>query len=175
MAAPVMPTSPEGWDRDRAVDHLIARAGRRGFAIAVDLLGDRAEAEDVVQDSLIKAMTSLDQLRDPAALEAWFLRIVATTCIRTLRRRRVRRAFARIVGLGGEPVAPPAAVDADHVKLLRAIDQLPAKQKSALVLQHGHDLGLDEIARVLGISVETVKTHLKRARETLRAQLGVDE
>lgn len=166
--------SEQGWDRDRAVTHLVTRAGRRGFAIAFDLLGDRAEAEDVVQDSLIKAMTSLDQLRDPAALEAWFVRIVATTCIRALRRRRVRRAFAAIVGLGGEPVAPAATIDADHVTLLQAIDRLPAKQKAALVLQHGHELGIDEIARVLGIGAETVKTHLKRARAALRAQLGVD-
>ena len=51
----------------------------------------------------------------------------------------------------------------------------PAIQKAALILRHGHDLGVDEIAAVLDVGVETVKTHLKRARARVRTDLGVTD
>jgi RNA polymerase sigma-70 factor, ECF subfamily len=162
-------------DRDAAVRWLVEQACGRGFAIAADLLGDRAEAEDAVQDALVRSLTGLHRLRDPGALEGWFYRVLTNTCIRTLRRRRVANAFARLVGARGEPVAAPAPIGRDHARLLAEIDELPAMQKAVVVLRHGHDLGIDEIARVLGVGGETVKTHLKRARARLRVRLGVDD
>lgn len=153
---------------------MIAHSARRGFAIAFDLLGDRGDAEDAVQDALVITLTELGRLRDPDALEPWFFRVLANRCIRMLRRRRVRNAFARIIVLEREPTQPPIAIDADHVKLLRELDRLPAMQKSALVLRYGHELSLDEIATILDVGVETVKTHLKRGRSRLRDRLGVD-
>lgn len=162
----------ETTGRDAAVRYLVANASRRAFAIAVDLVGGRAEAEDVVQDALVRTLDKLHQIRDEAALEAWFLRIVANRSIAVLRKRRVRAAFARIVRLGGEPEAPPPAHGRDHVRLMHALDELPAMQKSALVLRYGHDLGEAEIAKLLDVSPETVKTHLKRGRERLRKELS---
>ena len=157
---------------DAEIRQLVAQASRRGYAIAFDLLGNRAEAEDAVQAALVRAIEWLPRLREPAALEAWFYRTLANGCIRTLRRRRVSLAFSRLIGARGEPRTAP--VDADHARLLAAVDGLPAKQKAALVLRYGHDLGIDEIARVLDVGTETVKTHLERARTRLRVQLGVD-
>jgi len=78
--------------RTRLLSDLASGPARKGYAIAYDLLGNRAEAEEAVQEALAKACERLADLRDPAAAPAWFLRIVATTCLRTLRRRRLRRA-----------------------------------------------------------------------------------
>jgi len=157
-------------DRDGAVRRLVDEASRAGFAIAFDLLGDRAQAEDCVQDALEKALARFDRLREPRALHAWFRRILVNTCIAALRRRRVAQAFAKLVGARGEPAAPPASPD--HARLVAALDALPAMQKAAVVLRYGHDLGVDEIAEVLDVGGETVKTHLKRALATLRERMG---
>jgi RNA polymerase sigma-70 factor, ECF subfamily len=154
---------------------LVEQASGRGFALAYDLLGQRAEAEDAVHDALVRTLAKIGTLRDPAALEAWFLRIVTNTCIRILRRRRVANAFARLVGMREERSAPPGTASRDHALLLAEIDQLPAMQKAALVLRYGHDLGVGDIAQLANISPETVKTHLKRARERLRDRLGVHD
>lgn len=160
-------------DRDAAVRLLVQCAGRRGYAIAVDLLGDRAAAEDAVQDALVRALAGVHRLREPGALEGWFFRVLANTCIGVLRRRRVARAFAQLVGKG--EAQAPAAPSGDHARLLRELDTLPAMQKAALVLRYGHELSVEEVAEILDVGTETVKTHLKRARARMRVQLGVDD
>jgi len=162
-------------DRDTAVQELVAVASRRGFAIAVDLLADRAEAEDVVQEALLRALDGVHRLRDPRALEGWFYRVLTNLCIGTLRRRRVVSAFRRLVGGRGEPVSHARDLGPDHARVLAALDQLPAMQKTAMVLRYAHDLGIDEIAAAMEVRPETVKTHLKRARERLRVRLGVTD
>jgi RNA polymerase sigma factor (sigma-70 family) len=158
-------------DRDAAIRQLVDEASRGGFAIAFDLLGDRAQAEDAVQDALEKTLAGYHRLRDPQALHAWFYRVLTNACIGMLRRRRVAAAFARLLGAHGEPSAPPVG-DPDHARLLGALDALPAMQKTAVVLRYGHELTVDEIAQLLEIGSETVKTHLKRALARLRTQMG---
>jgi len=164
-----------GVDRDAAVRRLVELAAGRGYAIAADLLGGRAEAEDAVQDALVRAIAGLGRLRDPDALDGWFYRVLTNGCLRVLRRRRIVTAFARLVGARGDVGYLPAHLSPDHAKLLALIDRLPAMQKAALVLRQGHDLSLEEIARLLDVGVETVKTHLKRARTRLRLELGVGD
>lgn len=190
--------------RSRLLSELAAGPARKGYAIAYDLLGNRAEAEESVQEALARACERLDELRDLAAAPAWFLRIVATTCLRTLRRRRLRRAvFGRWLeraddGPDGEAApntgddAPslPAARDDDGVPLLhgtrptdaaaalggrrevvamlRHLDQLPAKQRAAVVLRYGHDMPVPEVAALLGVELATAKTHLVRGLARLR-------
>src|SRR5205809_7169949 len=77
--------------RGRLLAELAGTPARKGYGIAYDLLGNRAEAEEAVQEALARACESIADLRDPAAAPAWFLRIVTTMCLRTLRRRRLRR------------------------------------------------------------------------------------
>lgn len=77
--------------RSRLLADLAAGPAKRGYGIAYDLLGNRAEAEEAVQEALVRACESIADLRDPAAAPAWFLRIVTTMCLRTLRRRRLKK------------------------------------------------------------------------------------
>ena len=100
-------------DRDTAVCRLVDEASHGGFAVAFDLLGDRAQAEDAVQDALEKTLAGYHRLRDPQALHAWFYRVLTNGCVGMLRRRRVAAAFARLLGARGEPSVPPGG-DPDH-------------------------------------------------------------
>ena len=77
--------------RERLLGQLVAASARRGFAVAVDLLGDRAEAEDAVQEALVRACRGVAGLREEAALEGWFMRTLVNQCLHVLRRRRVWR------------------------------------------------------------------------------------
>src|SRR5262245_16873109 len=97
---------------------LVEHAGRRGFAIAADLLGDRAEAEDAVQEALVRTMNGLHRLRDPRALEGWFFTVLTNLCIRALRRRRVVGAFARLVGARGDVGREAADLGPDHARVV---------------------------------------------------------
>jgi RNA polymerase sigma-70 factor (ECF subfamily) len=184
--------------RGRMLSELASGPARKGYAIAYDLLGNRAEAEEAVQEALARACERLDDLRDPTAAPAWFLRIVATTCLRVLRRRRLKRAvFGRWLDRASDephagdssPGMPAAADDVDGpplhgtraptaaasladrqdvMALLRNLDALPAKQRAALVLRYGHDLPVPEVAALLGVELATAKTHLVRGLARLR-------
>jgi RNA polymerase sigma-70 factor (ECF subfamily) len=104
--------------RERLLAELAEVPAKKGYAIAYDLLGNRAEAEEAVQEALARACEAIGDLRDPAAAPAWFLRIVTTMCLRMLRRRRLkRRLFGWWPKSGDEDVAPAenATVVADTI------------------------------------------------------------
>ena len=180
--------------RSRLLAELAASPSRKAYGIAYDLLGNRAEAEEAVQDALARACESIGDLRDPAAAPAWFLRIVTTQCLRTLRRRRLRRRLFGWMGAGKDdvdaaPVGSEGATDdiaermhatgaaqprealEDHEALgamLGRLDQLSPQQRTALVLRYGHDLPVGEVAELLGVELATAKTHLVRGLARLR-------
>jgi RNA polymerase sigma-70 factor (ECF subfamily) len=181
--------------RSRLLAELAAQPARKGYGIAYDLLGNRAEAEEAVQDALARACESIGDLRDPAAAPAWFLRIVTTQCLRTLRRRRLRRRlFGWMSTRDGEavdaaPISTEHATDdiaqrmhaigglaprealADQEELgalLGRLHDLSPQQRTALVLRYGHDLPVAEVAALLGVELATAKTHLVRGLARLR-------
>ncbi|HET9993011.1 MAG TPA: sigma-70 family RNA polymerase sigma factor [Kofleriaceae bacterium] len=182
--------------RARLLSELATGPARKGYGVAYDLLGNRAEAEEAVQEALARACESIDDLRDPEAAPAWFLRIVTTMCLRTLRRRKLRRALLGwLPGQKGapEPTAAPAEVAAprediaermhgipqdgpvlqlaSHEQLgalFDGLDHLSAQQRTALVLRYGHDLAVGDIATMLGVEPATAKTHLVRGLARLR-------
>lgn len=178
--------------RSRLLVELAGQPARKGYSIAYDLLGNRAEAEEAVQEALARACESIGDLREPAAAPAWFLRIVTTMCLRTLRRRKLRRAL--LGWLGGkeaadaaptEGLATDAIAERVHAQagpapsqalvtqqelgaLFDRLDHLSSQQRAALVLRYGHDLSVAEIAGMLGVELATVKTHLVRGLARLR-------
>jgi RNA polymerase sigma-70 factor (ECF subfamily) len=108
--------------RGRLLAELAAGPAKRGYGVAYDLLGNRAEAEEAVQEALARACEQIAELREPAAAPAWFLRIVTTMCLRTLRRRRLKRRlfgwWSRAAEAGDAPTtglvdgaSPPAVED----------------------------------------------------------------
>lgn len=177
--------------RSRLLAELAAGPARRGYGVAYDLLGNRAEAEEAVQEALARACENIGDLRDPAAAPAWFLRIVTSMCLRTLRRRRLRRSLFGWLHKADESAVPSegdeggiaplvhatAAVPEPHgafaererlMALLASLEDLPAKQRTALVLRYGHDLSVPEVANMLGVEQATAKTHLVRGLARLR-------
>ena len=187
----VRPTEAAAARRERALTQLATATAPRGYRIAFDLLRDRAEAEDAVQEALARACEAADRLREPDAIEGWFYRVLTNVCLRQLRRRRLRRWLGG--GRRGTPnqhydALPDEAPDleangpdapADQAlaerqeiaHLLDQLDALPAQQRVALVLRYGHDRSIAEIADMLDVKPATIKTHLVRGLRRLRAAL----
>lgn len=172
--------------RERALTQLATATAPRGYRIAFDLLRDRAEAEDAVQEALARACEAAGRLREPDAIEGWFYRVLTNLCLRQLRRRRLRRWLGMERRPADDPPDQPAEIDerpraarADEAlaerqeiaHLLDQLDTLPAQQRVALVLRYGHDRSIAEIADMLAVKPATVKTHLVRGLRHLRAAL----
>lgn len=163
--------------REQLLAELAADAAPRGLRIAWDLLGNREEAEDAVQEALARACEQCHRIREPKAIRAWFYRVLTNLCMRALRRRRVRRLF-----FGAQKNADAERPDTaqqpspdrhlshtrEVTQLYRALDDLPAKQRTALLLRYGHELTVAEIADMLAVRPATVKTHLVRGLRRLR-------
>lgn len=140
------------------------------YRLAAVMLGDRAAAEDAVQDASIKAWRKIRQLRgDRSSVRAWFLAIVANEC-RMSRRTR----WWSVLKLGH--VAEPRPEQREsYTDLHRALLKLSADERLPLILHFYLDLPLDEVARTLHASPAAAKSRIYRAAKRLRGDLTLED
>ena len=166
---------------------LIARHAPRAMALATRLLGDRAEAEDVAQEALLRLWRVAPEWQaGRAQVSTWLYRVVRNLCTDRLRRRRGPGAGVDLDSIA-EPASPRPGVVAQMIAadragaLQAALDRLPERQREAVVLRHLEGLANPEIAEILGVSIEAVESLTARARRNLvqmlapeRETLGLD-
>jgi len=151
-------------------DDLVRRYGRELHRYAYRLSGHVQTAEDLVQDSLMRAWGSLHRLQNPSAVRGWLY-----TIVRRENARRFERPHLEDHELPADDLTAARATydtSTEAFVLRRAIDALPAKYREPLILQVLHGLSQEEIATRLGLSSAGVGTRLFRARQQLRATLG---
>jgi RNA polymerase sigma-70 factor (ECF subfamily) len=137
------------------------------------LARDRAVAEDVVQETLIRAWKSREELKDPAAARPWLLTIVRREHARLFERKRLPTVDVEEVESLGDPALATDG-DAGLADLRRAIMQLPDEYREPLVLQVLGGFSTAEIAAQLELTQPAVLTRLFRARNRLRTIYGLD-
>lgn len=164
------------------IEQLYRAEARRLTAMLCAFLGDRGEAEDVTQEAFLRVQRSWHRIDDPAKAPA-YLRATAFNVARSGLRRRRRRPDPPWSGgsVENEPrvrhlAGPDSTEDGlslreDQREVLAALVALPERQRACVVLRFYGGDSIDEIARVLGISVNSVKTHLRRAMARLEEQL----
>lgn len=165
-------------DGDRACFELLMRRyNRRLFRTVRGIIADDAEAEDVVQDSYVRAYEHLDQFEGRAQFSTWLISIAVREAM--ARQRRRRRAPMSDDRLEREAApAPPAGEDEASVQELRsvltgAVDALPAELRSVFMLRAVEGLDTRETAECLELTEGNVKVRLHRARAMLQG--WVDE
>jgi RNA polymerase sigma factor (sigma-70 family) len=162
---------PEAAARpDESVDPFARVIGLeldRAYRLAGLILGNAAEAEDAVAAALERAWSRRRQLRDLAALQAWFDRILVNLCRDELRRRH-RLRFVAIEHAGDPPGRDPFAVALDRDALVRSLSRLGYDERVVIVLHFWADLPLDAVAHRCGWPIGTVKSRLHRGLEVLR-------
>jgi len=155
--------------RPETLADLLDAHGREIQAVAFLILRDRHLAEDVTIETLLTAYEKAGSIRDDSALRAWLLR-VATNQALTMRRR-----SARIVELAviPDPIGPGdlAGEAGDRLALLAGVTELPIQMRAAVVLRYYADLPVEEVARTLGKSPNTIKAQLQTALDRLRRSL----
>ena len=134
---------------------------------------DRTLAEDVVQETMIRAWKAQDSLLDEAAAKPWFLTIIRREYARTFERKRVVTVDVEELIAKEEPMLA-AADDQELVELRTAIFKLPSEYREPLVMQVLMGYSTAEIAAELELSNAAVLTRLFRARKQLRAMCGED-
>lgn len=144
----------------------------RAYRLAGLVLGDGTEAEDAVQDALLRAWNGAGTLRDAAGFEAWFDRILVNGCRDRLRRRKVVRFIPIDSTHDTVPVRDAFGAIGDRDAILAGLQALQADDRVVVVLHYWADLRLEDIAARLECPTGTVKSRLHRAKSVLRTQLG---
>ncbi|HET8946850.1 MAG TPA: sigma-70 family RNA polymerase sigma factor [Candidatus Polarisedimenticolia bacterium] len=156
---------------ERALTRLILRHSGRMLAVASRLLGSRADAEDAVQRAFIRCHAHARFYRSEWTVTTWLYRILTNACVDEIRRRRARPEEPlpeRAPALGAR-TGPQIEARLD---LERGLAKVPTEARALLVLRYVEGLSYGELARVRGISVNTVKSQLKRGRKILKAALA---
>ena len=150
----------------KAFRALIERHGPYLYGIAHTLSGNAADAEDLVQETLLGAIRS--EFRGESSVRTWLVRIL-TNRAAMLRRTRRRRPEAELKAEQAPPSAKDAAraVDA-KVDLAGMLDQLSIEHRQVIILRELDGLSYEEMAAALGLPRGTVESRLHRAREELR-------
>ncbi|MCZ6683662.1 MAG: RNA polymerase sigma factor [Planctomycetota bacterium] len=169
----------------RAFDSLIEAYQRRAVAVTYRLLGNINDAMDVCQDAYVRAFRSLESLEDPRKFGSWLMRIVSNLALNYRRDRRPTLSLATgddERGIGEDALADSSggaslnegSMQANETQdaITAAIEQLPEKQRMALILFAIEGIPQKEVAEILECSIEAVKWNVFQARKTLKESLS---
>lgn len=183
LARDLMAGSPEAFDR------FVKVFRPKIFQYSLLMCGQREDAEEIAQETLLKVFENFEQLREPEHLRAWVFRIAKNACL--MKRRKSVFAPAQELSLedflphsqddgGGRKLEIPdrSALPDDQVlrsekqRIVReAIHELPEIYRSVVLLRDMEELSTEEAAQVLDVSQEVIKTRLHRARLAIRQKL----
>ena len=165
---------------------LIQSNNRRIYRVARSILRDDSEAEDIVQETYLRAFSKLSTFRQESGFSTWLTRIALNEALERLRRRRAApsldpvqsenlEARSRVIPF---PAAQAASPEGDLARrqvrdiLERAIDKLPESFRLVFILRDVEEMSIEETADYLSLKPQTVKTRLHRARRLLRQALN---
>lgn len=167
-----------------AFNHLMETHERRMYAVALRMCGNREDAQDCLQDAMLRVYRALNGFKGQSTFSTWVYRITMNTCLDELRRKKNKQnaSLDSLLDAGWSPKDEDNTPEKHAIqremkeRLHNAIRDLPEDMRSAVVLRDIHGLSYDEIAQTLNINVGTIKSRISRGREKLRAELkGISE
>ncbi len=170
-----------------ALDRLLTRAQDAASRFSASVCGHADDAEDAMQEALLKTYRYVGSIREPAAFRAWLYRTVRNACL--MGRRKQAGEPARLQSLdevlpgpdgGTRPDAPDPGKNPEQLadnsrlrqRLREALHTLPGPSRTIVFLRDIEGLSTREVASVMGMSEDNIKTRLHRARAQLQARLG---
>lgn len=144
-------------------------------AFAYSLSGNRDRADDLVQETMLKAWSHIDSFQPGTNLRAWLFTILRNSFLSDVRRRKreIEDAGGKIAG--EIPVLPAQQGGADMNDMLKALDLLPPLQREAVVLVGAAGMSYEEAAQIANCAVGTIKSRVNRARVRLAEHLGMED
>ena len=145
------------------LEELVNKHGNTLFRAALAILGDVHGAEDAVQDAFVRYLEKRPEFQDENHEKAWLLKVTANLCTNVLRAKK-RHPTTELLDVYPAP-------DDGSRELVEVVLELPANQRAAVHLFYYEGYNSEEIGAILGQRPGTVRSHLSRARETLRQKL----
>ena len=154
-------------NRQLLVEHIVS--GQTDFyRLAMSYVKNRDAALDVVQEAIVKALSKVDTVREPAYLKTWFYRILINEAMNHFRRNRNLVSLEEVMAdRAAEPRDPGERLD-----LYDAIDRLSFPEQTVIKLRYFEDMKLEEIAQATGANLNTVKSRLYKAIRRLKDMTG---
>lgn len=150
----------------RAFEPLVERYHRPLFRVAVRMLGNREEAQDVTQTVFLKAYQALATCDRRRRFFSWIYRILLNECLNALRSRRPMQEIEEATA-ATPSVADPVEAAETRQRVRKALLLLPEAQRDVILLRHFADMRYEQIAAALGVPEKTVKSRLFSARQRL--------
>ncbi len=181
-----MKNPPDGMLLDRcrsgeveAFGQLVQRYQQTVFNVCFRMLGERREAEDLAQETFIRAYSKLDTFDASRPFGPWIRRVAANLCLNHLEKRRIPQLpldEERDQKIGSKMLNPERKrIEVEAQNAVReAILELPAKYRAVIELRHFQAKSYDEISKALNIPISDVKSHLFRGRRRLAERLRND-
>ena len=163
-----------------AFNALMGMHERRMYAVALRMCGNPEDAQDCLQEAMIRVYRSISGFKAQSSFSTWVYRITMNTCLDELRRRKNRpgTSLDGLLEMGWSPSDEGDTPERHALRrearasIQRFIGELPEDMRAAVVLRDVEGYSYDEIAEILGANVGTVKSRISRGREKLREKIS---
>lgn len=155
---------------EKQLEEYVVGNKEKLYRVAYSYVKNADDALDIVQESIFKALVSLNTLKNPEYMKTWFYRILINCSLDFIRKQK------KIIPLDDEVLYSYINEFNDtyiDIDLHRALDELPEDYRSIIILRFFEDLKLEEIAEILNINTNTVKTRLYKSLDKLRIKMEV--
>ena len=142
------------------------------YNLAISIVHDSDNAKDITQSAFIKAYTKLKTFDTAKSFFSWLYRITLNESLNFNKQALLTKPFDFDITADDKSPLEEIEKTEEHLKIKKAIAQLEDKYKSLIILKHFHNLSYDEIAEIIQIPIEKVRSRLYIAREKLRISLG---
>ena len=156
-------------EKIKRVEQFLIENQNAHYRLAYSYVKNKENALDIVQDSIFKALQSVDRLDEIKYLKTWFYRVLVNTSIDFIRKHQRVLVMDDEILDGYLPQAEDKQIDMD---LRDALEALTAYEKSLIILRFFEDMKIGEVAAVLDENVNTIKTQLYRTLKKLRIEIG---
>ena len=162
-----------------AFNRLMEAHEGRMYAVALRMCGNREDAQDCLQEAMLRIYRSIGSFKGQSSFSTWAYRITMNTCLDELRRKKNKQntSLDSLLEVGWTPsddrnLPEKHAMQSElRSSLHAAIQELPEDMRSVIVLRDIHGMAYDEIAQALDVNVGTIKSRISRGREKLREKL----
>lgn len=139
------------------------------YRVSRTILSQDEDCADAIQEALLKAFQNIHTLREPRYFKTWLIRILLNECYQLHRKRKNLISIDELL----EPISQENGYE--KIEIEQLLDVLPSEEKQLLKLFYIEDLSIHDLALILDIPENTVKTKLRRAREKMQKTLAMDE
>lgn len=156
---------------EKEIENYIVINKEMHYRLAYSYVKNKDDALDIVQESIYKAISSIESLKNPSYIKTWFYKIIVNTSLDFLRKRK------RLILGDEEFLATYDSGTEDHyenIDLKKALDDLPDDYRSIVILRYFEDFKIKEVAEILGENVNTIKTRLYKSLDKLRIKMDYE-